>query len=289
MTMQSPYLIHGPALISFSGGRTSAYLLRNILDAHGGQLPDDVHVVFFNTGKEREETLRFVHECGTRWDVRIRWLEFDPDEPFNTTEVGYNSASRNGEPFAKVIGWKQFLPNPVKRLCTEQLKIKRGISFMHNLLGYGRWENIIALRADEPRRVARQKARNEAGKERFETIMPLDEAGVASRDVAVFWRASDFDLGLPMTPHGTTPMGNCDLCFMKRRSTLQGIMRLDPNAADWWIEQEVKAPALGKMDKPEMALFRADRPSYAAMLKQVQDQGDFEDDYEDDLPCECTD
>lgn len=62
--MQSPYLIEGPALISFSGGRTSALMLKRIIDAHGGTLPADVFVAFANTGREREETLRFVHECG---------------------------------------------------------------------------------------------------------------------------------------------------------------------------------------------------------------------------------
>ena len=71
----NPYRIEGPALISFSGGRTSAFMLFKILEAHGGTLPDDVHVCFANTGKEREETLRFVHECATRWGVRVRWLE----------------------------------------------------------------------------------------------------------------------------------------------------------------------------------------------------------------------
>ena len=40
--MLNPYLIKGPALISFSGGRTSGYMLNHILEAHGGRLPDDV-------------------------------------------------------------------------------------------------------------------------------------------------------------------------------------------------------------------------------------------------------
>ncbi len=64
--MSDPFHITGPALISFSGGRTSGYMLWRILQAHGGTLPDDVYVTFANTGKEREETLRFVYECGSR-------------------------------------------------------------------------------------------------------------------------------------------------------------------------------------------------------------------------------
>ena len=39
------YKMTGPALISFSGGRTSGFMLHNILEANGG-LPKDVHVVF---------------------------------------------------------------------------------------------------------------------------------------------------------------------------------------------------------------------------------------------------
>lgn len=51
----NPYLIEGPTLYSFSGGRTSAYLLKHCLDAHGGKLPDDHVVCFANTGKEVPE------------------------------------------------------------------------------------------------------------------------------------------------------------------------------------------------------------------------------------------
>ena len=49
---RDPYRIAGPAVISFSGGRTSGYVLKHILDGHGGALPSDVRVVFANTGKE---------------------------------------------------------------------------------------------------------------------------------------------------------------------------------------------------------------------------------------------
>ena len=38
--------------INVSGGRSSAYMLRHILDAHGGELPPRTVPVFCNTGKE---------------------------------------------------------------------------------------------------------------------------------------------------------------------------------------------------------------------------------------------
>ena len=49
--MYDPFKINGPALISFSGGRTSAYLLYRIVEAYQGDLPDDIFVTFANTGK----------------------------------------------------------------------------------------------------------------------------------------------------------------------------------------------------------------------------------------------
>ena len=58
----NPYKIEGPALISFSGGRTSAYMLYQILQAHGGELPPNLYVTFANTGKEMPETLDFITE-----------------------------------------------------------------------------------------------------------------------------------------------------------------------------------------------------------------------------------
>ena len=35
----------------------------------------DIVIVFANTGKEDEGTLQFVHECETRWDLPIVWVE----------------------------------------------------------------------------------------------------------------------------------------------------------------------------------------------------------------------
>ena len=73
--MSDPFKIDGPTCISFSGGRTSAYMLWRVLQSNGG-LPDEAKVIFCNTGKEEEATLRFVQDCSEHWGVPINWLEY---------------------------------------------------------------------------------------------------------------------------------------------------------------------------------------------------------------------
>ncbi len=63
-------------VVSFSGGRTSGFLLYHVLKAHDFDLPDNVQVIFENTGKERLETLDFIDEVSKRWGVDITWLEW---------------------------------------------------------------------------------------------------------------------------------------------------------------------------------------------------------------------
>ena len=106
MAKYSYILPDGNVQISFSGGRTSAYMLHQILEANDG-LPDRAVVTFANTGREMPETLDFVHECQQRWGVPIVWLEYDrPDGKAGYAKVGSNSASRNGEPFEILIKQK---------------------------------------------------------------------------------------------------------------------------------------------------------------------------------------
>jgi hypothetical protein len=280
MMADNPYRIEGPALISFSGGRTSAFMLRMILDAHGGALPDDVHVCFANTGKEREETLRFVHECGSRWGVRVRWLEWrntPPKAPIadRFEEVGFNSASRNDEPFLELIRRKKYLPNAVTRFCTTHLKIE---TIKHFMLaqGYKKWINVVGLRGDEMHRVFKGIERNRSGKDRWQTVMPMATraAGyVRKGTVTNFWLGENpsprllllplpqgFDLGL------LDHEGNCNDCFLKGFAVLCHQEREFPGMADWWIGAEDVAAQLA--NKPSGARFVTEW-SYRDMQRQA--------------------
>ena len=105
----SLYNIQTPGLLSFSGGRTSGFMLREILDHFDNKLPEQLYVVFANTGKEMDATLDFVRDCGERWNVKIHWIEWHEEKKI--VEVNHNSASRNGEPYDKLITKRKFLPN----------------------------------------------------------------------------------------------------------------------------------------------------------------------------------
>lgn len=278
----SPYWIDGAALISFSGGRTSAFMLAQIMWAHGGVLPPDVHVVFANTGKEREETLRFVYLVGLWLGVPIRWIEWRT-RPFgkegrNTPwseryeEVGYNRASRDGEPLLALFRRKSFLPNAVTRFCTADAKINTMKAFML-AQGYAKWTNAIGLRADEVRRITKQAKRNEEGRERFVTTWPMLKAGIVARDIWLFWLGPNinpkeltdplpqgFDLGL--WPYE----GNCDGCFLKGRDVLMHQERERPGYLDWWIGAEEMASSIAT--KPDGARFVTEY-SYADLKRDV--------------------
>jgi len=289
--MNNHYKIPYPALISFSGGRTSAFMLWNILKAYNGKLPEDIWVVFANTGKESPETLDFIKEVSEKWGVNIVWLEFDwlgGDEQI-TKIVTYDTASRNGEPFAKMIQYfktrtelntpgkydkdSALLPNPVARFCTDKLKIVRINNYMKQQ-GIKIYDTVLGLRYDEPRRVAKQKSKNTQKK--F-NLTPLYDAKATKQDVNDFLRKQNFDLNLPIIDN-ETPHGNCDLCFLKSRKKINQIIKEDKSKAEWWAETEENFNNR----------FRTDRPSYRELITLVDVQQEFEFD-DDNMDCFCHD
>lgn len=261
----NPYLITEPTCISFSGGRTSAYMPYQVLQAHGGKMPDDGVVCFANTGKEEEATLKFVHDCSTNWGVPIIWLEYQAENP-KFKIVDYASASRNGEPFAALITKRNYLPNPVARFCTSELKVLAINRYMKSI-DKSDYVTLVGIRADEPRRVAKMKTNKN------ELLTPLATVGVSERDVWQFWNNNNFDLSLAKA-NGAS---NCDLCFLKGSKILIGLVRQKPERAIWWADMEKK---IGSR-------FSKDKPTYDQIMKFTKDQISLFDDAS--IECFCGD
>lgn len=280
--MSDPFKIDSPTCISFSGGRTSAYMLWRVLQSNGG-LPDEAKVCFANTGKEDEATLQFIKDVSDNWEIPIVWLEYQPEEPGFKT-VMFETASRNGEPFQEIIVKRNFLPNPVARFCTVELKIQPELKYLKSL-NWDHWENMVGIRADEPRRVAKIRANPSGGKAGPERIMPLADAGITKDDVGRFWRSQNFDLGLP-NHNGVTSHGNCDLCFLKGASQILSLIAEKPERAVWWASME---DSITNAKIQNGGRFRSDRPSYAEMAKFASEQLDMFDKNEEAIACFCGD
>ena len=284
----NPYYIDEPTSISFSGGRTSAYMLYQVLEANNG-VPNDMVVTFANTGREMPQTLDFVHACSAHWGVPIVWLELagmkrtiienkeraELDKSFKI--VDYDTASRNGEPFKILLDGIPSQPNAVMRTCTAYLKI-HAMRWYLDELGWERPHvQMIGIRADEMRRAAKIQANPVAdGSER---VLPLVQAGVTKYTVGDFWEKQAFDLKLPNN-NGTTDWGNCDLCFLKSFQKKISIIRARPDLADWWIKREEES------QQP----FRKDHPDYKHMLRLSAETADMFSDIDDEsIPCFCGD
>lgn len=278
--MNDPFLIDGPTCISFSGGRTSGYMLWRVLQSNGG-LPGEAVVCFANTGKEDEATLEFVRDCSQEWGVPIAWIEDREEEP-GYALVSFGTASRNGEPFEALMRKRRLLPNPMTRFCTQELKIRAMARYLRDLgmvetVSEGERFAWIGIRADEPRRVAKV-TRDRA---------PLAAAGVTAQEVGLFWRSQLFDLKLP-NHNGKTMHGNCDLCFLKPAAQVQALIAEKPERAIWWARMEQEIPALGRTTA-DGSVFRMDRPSYARMAEIAANQRDMFDPDEEAISCFCGD
>ena len=294
----NPYLIEQPFVVSFSGGRTSGYMLRQILDAHGGKMPQGGQVIFCNTGKERTETLDFVERCSLEWGVEIIWLEYrrwleDPGpapgrwlcKPKKARAVrtglevvNYATASRDGRPFTELIIGSSLLPNVAMRRCTQWLKIKTSWRYVRNVLGWKEYANAIGLRHDEPQRNAKPDPKSTPGET---PDMPLKRAKVTVEQVMDFWKQQSFDLQLQPWE------GNCDLCFLKGQGKLLRIMQDHPELAGWWVRMEEVFK--GKTRLFEAGRFRKNAPSYRATLELSQQPGLFDTCDLDTPDCRCTD
>lgn len=203
-------------LVSFSGGRTSAYmaiwLKENMADKY------DLSFLFANTGLEHEETLRFVDRIDRHWGLGVIWLEavvhFNQKKGCTYKVVDFKTASRSGEPFEATIR-KYGIPNKAYPHCTRELK--------QNPMFYWRRQNApgakfaVGIRADEFDRMS-SKAEKEGIVYPLIKMNPTTKQGVLS-----WWRQyPDLDLNLP------EHLGNCVTCWKKSDRKLMTIALDEP-------------------------------------------------------------
>ncbi len=262
--------------ISFSGGKTSAYMTKMLLDHFRTHEPDrEIIVTFANTGQEHEETLKFVDRCDKAFGFGVVWLEADVVHGKRVATghriVTFETASRNGEPFEEVIK-KYGIPNKMYNHCTRETKLAPMLSY-HKSLGWkpGEYSVAIGIRADEVDRVS-MKTMKEGG------FYPCVDAGVTKDDVREWWIQQEFNLGIP------EQLGNCTWCWKKSLRKLMTLTQTHPEIFDFPRRME-KEHAMsggerrdGSVKEPRI-FFRENNSTKSLFVKASQGNfAPFEDD-----------
>jgi len=278
----------GNVLLSLSGGRSSAAMLRLLLDQHGGALPANFKVIFNNTGKEHDATYDFLQRIQDDWKVEIIGLElsgFVSDKEVAYKHVTFDNAARKGEPFYVLMEHKLgFPPRRANRLCTLYMKVLPSIQYATAELGWASYTQLLGYRSDELSRL--HNARMRCGKSKLPYIpeAPLIRAGINKAAVLSFFAQYEFDLGIPDN------CGNCTFCFLKDEVKLRRVMQQMPGEIDWWIELEKhwgKGTDKGKYPLQYMIMpnggYQGVKDRATALMAPVVDEN------LEDLECNCTD
>jgi len=222
-------------LISFSGGRTSAYMLWWIYQNWRSEY--ELLTIFANTGKEEEGTLEFIERCSQEWDIPILWVEArhldDNNQSFSEKSwkvshriVDFETASRKGEPFEEMISVLG-IPSTNAPFCSDQLKRKAIESYLHSI-DWHDFYKAIGLRVDDFDRLNPNYKENKI-------LYPLiTDKAMTQNMIKDWWKEQSFDLDID------PDLGNCNACWKKDIKRLVRISKNTPDRFDWWQEMTDK-------------------------------------------------
>lgn len=240
-------------LISFSGGRTSAYMLNYVINDEYYKSKYDFIVVFANTGKEHEGTLEFVRDCEVNFNIDIVWIEAKhlnkQGKPFTKKGWGvdfkivdFYTASRNGEPFEEmlsVIG----IPCSSAPFCSDQLKRKPIEKYLKSI-GWKGYYKAIGIRCDEIDRM------NPKFKQKKIVYPLIKEHPITKKQILNWWKNNFFDLDIPLS------LGNCDICWKKSFKVLIKNTKDFPERFKWWEEMIIKYSNKSRKSDKTISFFR---------------------------------
>lgn len=200
-------------VISFSGGRTSALMVKLLLNKD-----PDAEVVFMDTGAEHPKTYEFIRNIHKHWGINITCLRVIPNpqmrKPSTYITIGVDDIGPDLEPWRLMLR-KYGHPYVGGAFCTDRMKTTPFKKYCEEKYGRGNFMTWLGIRADEPRRLNQKPG-----------IKFLAEiCSFGKQDVIDWWSKQPFDLGIP------EHLGNCVFC----------------------IKKSVKKVALATKDEPELA------------------------------------
>ena len=201
-------------IVSFSGGRTSAYLCKIMIDTYG---KDNVDFIYMDTGAEHSETYEFIRKVNDEFGLNLICLRGDFSRPLGDG-VGYSvvdidSLKPDLAPFKAMLS-KYGVPYIGGMFCTDRMKLKPFKKYCDDTYGKKNYETWLGIREDEPKRLTPKP---------FIRYM-AEISGFDKQDVLNYWSKMPFDLNLDEWS------GNCEFCPKKSNLKLAASQRDSPKS-----------------------------------------------------------
>jgi len=207
-------------VVSFSGGRTSAYLCALMIEKFGRE---NVDFVFMDTGFEHPNTYRFIKSVRDSLGIDVTFLRGDFDQPLGVG-VGYHIVDDDSVccdlvPFSGMMK-KYGVPYIGGMFCTDRMKLQPFKKYCDDKYGRGNYETWLGIRVDEQRRLSEKK-----GIRYLAEISDFDK-----QDILNWWSDQGFDLEIDEW------LGNCVFCPKKSNIKLAAAQRDEPEIYFKWLE-----------------------------------------------------
>jgi len=176
------------------------------------------------------QSFKFIKSPNNFW-----YKEGYSDKLGRVKKVNFETASRNGKPFADAFLYKcairimkgegLVLPNVGQRWCTGDMKEKTMHQYLLNE-GIDSYVNYVGMRYDEPIRVDRTLRKNDIQR-KIEYDCPMFWEKVSKIDVLRAWSGQGIDLGLGENKENNFRdfLGNCVFCHLKSKIKKQYLIQ----------------------------------------------------------------
>lgn len=183
-------------VVSFSGGRTSAYLVHLMKD------DPNVEFIFMDTGAEHPKTYQFIKDIHKYWGVNITCLRVVYNETLykgnSYKVVSIDNIKDDLEPWGGMV--KKY-GNPAVNVafCTDRMKTRPFTQYCDDKYGKDNYERYLGIRIDEPRRLKEREG--------FKYLADLSD--FEKEDILSWWKDQPFNLEID------EHLGNCVFCIKK--------------------------------------------------------------------------
>jgi len=225
-------------IVSFSGGRTSAYMVW-LFQQKSLRENINVEFVYCDTGAEHPATYKFIKDVVKHYDINLTCLRclINPEKGIGTTYkvVSLEECQPDLKPFKDMV-LKYGVPSVTGPMCTREMKSTPSDKYCNEKYGRGNYVKWLGIRADEPNRIKVVEDQLDlfgGAKKISKEKLPLRYLGQISnmtkQDILDWWEDQPFNLNL------TEELGNCVFCVKKGTNKIALAAKKEPEMAKKFI------------------------------------------------------